>query len=105
MVLKLYLVLKLKECREILSVKRKRGGNLLSENETGVEICFWAYKGCGVWPQEPGNPAFLGNGCALKTRILATARKVMCAVPQSLLCIDPTQLGSQAGAGAQVQGS
>lgn len=96
MVLKLYLVLKLKECWDILNIKRERGGNPLSKKEIGIEISSWA-EGCGAWPQEPGNHAFLGNRCSLKTHISASARKVMCAGPQSALCIDPTQPESQAG--------
>lgn len=96
MVLKLYLVLKLKECWEILNIKRERGGNPLSKRGIDIEISFWA-EGCGAWPQEPGNRAFLRNRCSLKTHISATARKVMCAGPQSSLCIDPTQPESQAG--------
>lgn len=96
MVLKLYSVLKLRECWEILNIKRKRGGNPLSKKEIGMEITFWA-EGCGAWPREPGNRAFLGNRCPLKTHMSAMAWKVTCAALPESLCTDPTQPESQAG--------
>jgi hypothetical protein len=96
MALKLYSVLKLRECWEILNIKRESGGDPFSKKEIGMEISFWA-EGCGAWPQEPGNGAFLGNRCSLKTHLSATARKVTCAAPQNSLCIDPTQPENQAG--------